>query len=64
MKNKLSKTWTIEYRKSVTEMWVENDFKSIFIANCDSTVPKDKRKINLEIAIKICDKLNEVNPYD
>lgn len=63
MKNKLSKTWKIEYRKNL-EMWVENDFKSIFIADCDSTVPKDKRKINLEIAIKICDKLNEVNPYD
>jgi hypothetical protein len=63
MKNKLSKTWKIEYRKNL-EMWVENDFKSIFISDCDSTVPKDKRKINLEIAIKICDKLNEANPYD
>lgn len=62
MKNK-SKEWKVEYRKGI-EIVVENDYKSIFIGECDSTVPKESRKTSMEIAIKICDKLNEANPYD
>lgn len=62
MKNK-SKEWKIEYRKGI-EIFVENDYKSIFIALCDSTIPKKDKKINMEIAIQVCDRLNEVNPYE